>query len=52
MPQRVGSLEIQLQHVLRTKATLLLRKREPLKTVSHQLGHASATITLTVHVHR
>jgi integrase len=36
---------------MRTHATLLLQDREPIKTVSERLGHASVTITLTVYGH-
>jgi integrase len=34
-----------------THATLLLAAGEPVKVVSERLGHASATITLTVYQH-
>ena len=39
-------------HDLRhTHATLLLSAREPVHVVSQRLGHASATVTLTVYAH-
>jgi integrase len=34
-----------------TNAMLLLANREPVKTVSERLGHASATITMQVYAH-
>lgn len=41
--------EIRLHDLRHTHATLLLQDREPIKTVSERLGHASVTITLTVY---
>jgi integrase len=39
-------------HDLRhTHASLLLSAGEPVKTVSERLGHASATVTMTVYAH-
>ena len=35
-------------HHLSTHATLLLADAVPVKVVSERLGHASATITLTI----
>lgn len=43
--------EIRLHDLRHTHATLLLQDREPIKTVSERLGHASVTITLTVYGH-
>jgi integrase len=42
---------IRLHDLRHTHATLLLQDREPIKTVSERLGHASVTITLTVYGH-
>lgn len=42
---------IRLHDLRHTHATLLLAKGVPLKVVSERLGHASATITLTVYAH-
>jgi integrase len=42
---------IRLQDLRHTHATLLLADREPVKTVSERLGHASVTVTLTVYGH-
>jgi integrase len=42
---------IRLHDLRRTHATLLLAAGEPVKVVSERLGHASATITLTVYQH-
>jgi integrase len=42
---------IRLHDLRHTHATLLLAAGEPVKVVSERLGHASATITLTVHQH-
>jgi integrase len=52
----VGQVEDQLPKILlpdlcHTHARLLLAAREPVKVVTEQLGHASATITLTVYQH-
>jgi integrase len=45
-----GAPPIIRMHDLRhTHATLLLADREPVKTVSERLGHASVTVTLTGH---
>jgi integrase len=47
-----GKLPVIRLHDLRhTHATLLLANREPVKTVSERLGHASATITMQVYAH-
>jgi integrase len=43
--------EIRCHDLRHTHATLLLADREPIKTVSERLGHASVTITLTVYGH-
>ncbi|MFC7572463.1 site-specific integrase [Klenkia terrae] len=42
---------IRLHDLRHTHATLLLADGEPVKVVSERLGHASATITLTVYQH-
>ncbi|MCW2535694.1 MAG: Integrase, partial [Modestobacter sp.] len=42
---------IRLHDLRHTQATLLLAAGEPVKVVSERLGHASATITLTVYQH-
>ncbi len=42
---------IRLHDLRHTHATLLLADGVPVKVVSERLGHASATITLTVHQH-
>src|SRR3954452_6908457 len=42
---------IRLHDLRHTHATLLLAAGEPVKVVSEPLGHASATITLTVYQH-
>jgi integrase len=42
---------IRLHDLRHTHATLLLANREPVKTVSERLGHASATITMQVYAH-
>jgi hypothetical protein len=42
---------IRLNDLRHTHATLLLAAGEPVKVVSERLGHANATITLTVHQH-
>jgi integrase len=42
---------IRLHDLRHTHATLLLAAGEPVKVVSEHLGHASATITLTVYQH-
>jgi len=42
---------IRLHDLRHTHATLLLAAGEPVKVVSERLGHASATITLTVCQH-
>jgi integrase len=42
---------IRLHDLRHTHATLLLAAGEPVKVVSEGLGHASATITLTVYQH-
>ena len=42
---------IRLHDLRHTHATLLLRDREPIRTVSERLGHASVTVTLTVYGH-
>jgi integrase len=42
---------IRLRDLRHTHATLLLAAGEPVKVVSERLGHASATITLTVYQH-
>ena len=42
---------IRLHDLHHTHATLLLTKREPIKTVSERLGHANATITMQVYAH-
>jgi integrase len=42
---------IRLHDLRHTHATLLLANREPIKTVSERLGHASATITMQVYAH-
>ncbi len=43
--------EIRLHDLRHTHATLLLQDREPIRTVSERLGHASVTVTLTVYGH-
>ena len=43
--------KIRLHDLRHTHATLLLADGVPVKVVSERLGHASATITLTVHQH-
>lgn len=43
--------KIRLHDLRHTHATLLLAAGEPVKVVSERLGHASATITLTVYQH-
>jgi integrase len=43
--------EITVHDLRHTHATLLLADREPVKTVSERLGHASITVTLTVYGH-
>src|SRR4051812_17392443 len=51
---RVGEEQlpmIRLHDLRHTHATLLLAAGEPVKVVSERLGHASATITLTVYQH-
>lgn len=47
----VGSPSIRLHDLRHTHATLLLAAREPVKVVSERLGHASATVTMTVYAH-
>jgi len=42
---------IRLHGLWHTHATILLRDREPIRTVSERFGHASVTITLTVYGH-
>jgi integrase len=42
---------IRLHDLRHTHATLLLADGVPVKVVSERLGHASATITLTVYQH-
>jgi integrase len=42
---------IRLHDLRHTHATLLLVADEPVKVVSERLGHANATIALTVHQH-
>ena len=42
---------IRLHDLRHTRATLLLADGVPVEVVSERLGHASATITLTVHQH-
>ena len=42
---------IRLHDLRHTHATLLLAAGEPVMVVSDRLGHASATITLTLHQH-
>lgn len=42
---------IRLHDLRHTHATLLLADREPVKTVSERLGHASITVTLAVYGH-
>lgn len=42
---------IRLHDLRHTHATLLLVDRQPVKTVSERLGHASVTVTLTVYGH-
>jgi integrase len=42
---------IRLHDLRHTHATLLLADREPVKTVSERLGHASVTVTLAVYGH-
>ncbi len=42
---------IRLHDLRHTHATLLLADREPIKTVSERLGHASPSITLGVYGH-
>ncbi len=42
---------IRLHDPRHTHATLLLADGVPVEVVSERLGHASATITLTVHQH-
>ncbi len=42
---------IRLHDLRHTHATLLLADGVPVEVVSGRLGHASATITLTVHQH-
>jgi integrase len=42
---------IRLHDLRHTRATLLLAECVPVKVVSERLGHASATITLTVYQH-
>ena len=42
---------IRLPDLRHTHATLLLPAGEPVKVVSERLGHANATITLTVYQH-
>ncbi|HYX93526.1 MAG TPA: site-specific integrase [Geodermatophilus sp.] len=42
---------IRLHDLRHTHATLLLAAGEPVKVVTERLGHASATITLTVYQH-
>jgi integrase len=48
---RRGLPAIRLHDLRHTYATLLLAHGVPVKVVSERLGHASATITLTVHQH-
>jgi integrase len=43
--------KIRLHDLRHTHATLLLAAGEPVKVVSERLGHANATITLTVYQH-
>jgi integrase len=43
--------EIRLHDLRHTHATLLLASGKPIKVVSERLGHASATVTLTVYAH-
>ena len=42
---------IRLHDLRHTHATLLLADGVPVKVISEHLGHASATITLTVYQH-
>jgi len=42
---------IRLHDLRHTHASLLLADGEPVKTVSERLGHASATVTMTVYAH-
>jgi len=42
---------IRLHDLRHTHASLLLADSEPVKTVSERLGHASATVTMTVYAH-
>jgi integrase len=42
---------VRLHDLRHTHATLLLRDREPLKTVSERLGHASPVVTMTIYGH-
>ena len=42
---------IRLHDLRHTRATLLLAVGVPVKVVSERLGHANATITLTVYQH-
>jgi integrase len=42
---------INIHDLRHTHATLLLADREPVKTVSERLGHASITVTLAVYGH-
>ncbi len=52
VPARVHALPVITIHDLRhTHASLLLSAGEPVKTVSERLGHASATVTMTVYSH-
>jgi len=46
-----ASAEIRLHDLRHTHATLLLRDREPIKTVSERLGHSSVVVTLGVYGH-
>lgn len=46
-----GPPEIRLHDLRHTHATLLLVGGTPVKVVSERLGHASATVTMTVYAH-
>ena len=50
-PGRCRAAEIRLHDLRHTHASLLLADGEPVKTVSERLGHASATVTMTVYAH-
>jgi integrase len=47
----VGNAATEMTAGRHTHATLLLAAGEPVKVVSERLGHANATITLTVYQH-